>query len=91
MEIRVTGSSVTGALPEDLVEELVARLDRFGAPDAGTRLRSQHAILREDVPVVCEVIARWLRTGGVEDVHDELYDLRGKLARLPSLWWEPPH
>jgi hypothetical protein len=57
MKINVTGSGVTAALPEDMVDELITRLERFGAPDAGRRLRSQRSILREDVSVVREVLA----------------------------------
>jgi hypothetical protein len=91
MEIKVTGSSVTAALPEDMVDELVARLDRFGAPDAGKRLRSQQAIHREDVPVVREVLAMWQRKVGARDVSDDLQDLRSRLARVPSRDWEAPH
>ena len=90
MKISVTGSSLTATLPEDVVEELVVRLDRFGAPDVSKRLRLQHSILREDVPVVREVLAIWQRKGGAQDANDELHDLRSKLSRLPSLTWDPP-
>jgi hypothetical protein len=86
MEIRVTGSSVTAALPEGTRRE--TRPLRSAGRRQTTALR--HAILREDVPVVREVLAMWQQIGGVQDGNDELHDLRSKLARLPGRGLETP-
>jgi hypothetical protein len=47
-------------------------------------LRAQRSILREDVPVVREVLGMWQRQDGTDLLDDQLRELRAKLASLNS-------
>ena len=80
------------SVPDDLYEELSARLDRFGAPDAARRLQEGRSILREDKPVVREVLGRWRRSVATEPVAEELWELQTKLGRgLVGDWQGHPN
>jgi hypothetical protein len=75
-----------------LYEELSARLDRFGAPDAARRLQEGRSILREAKPVVREVLSKWRRSVGTEPVAEQLWELQTKLGRrLVGDWQAHPN
>lgn len=84
VKLIAAGHHLDVPLSEGLVEELVARLDRFGAPDTGHLLIAKGAIRYEDVPVVREVLGTWLRSAGHERFDAELQQLRDELARVAS-------
>ena len=66
---------------EELCEELAARLDLFGAPDAATRLRGGGSIVRADKPVVREVLCRWRQSVATEPFAEELWELQVEVGK----------
>jgi hypothetical protein len=74
-------------LSEEVYEGLARRLAEFGAPDAAERLLGHRAIRYEDKAVVREVLARWLRTDGDEQLGRELAELHDRLGQEIKRHW----
>jgi hypothetical protein len=68
-------------MPEALCEELTARLQSFGAPDAAKNLREHDSIVRADKPVVREVLRRWRQSVATEPLAQQLWDIQVEVGK----------
>jgi hypothetical protein len=69
------------SVSDELRNELVARLEQFGAPDAARRLRDRGSVVQADKPVVREILGRWRQSVGTEPVAKELYELQVEMGK----------
>ena len=75
---------------QELRDELVARLDRFAAPDVARHLRDRGCVRQEDKPVVREVLGRWRQSLGTAPSAEQLWELQAELGRGLTPTWPAP-